>query len=357
MGTAAMSSRERVLAAINRRPVDRVPLDIWATPEVWQKLRSHFGDGVDIRAALHIDGFGGGSAPYLGPPPPPAPPGETVNYWGIRTRAVSYGTGSYQEVTHHPLAAARSIDDLEKYAWPQPEHFDYQALRRSLVPQRAGRAIQCGYMATFYFHNQLRGLEQSLIDPIEDPDFTRHLLHRLGDFFHEHHRRMFEACDGLIDVAQVTDDLGTQHGPMIGLDLWRTFYKPHMQRHIDLCRQFGIKVFHHDDGAIRDFLPDLVDMGIDVLNPIQWRCPGMDLRGLKDAFGDRLCFHGAVDNQQTLPHGSPAEVRAQVRDLIDVLARDRTGYILAPCHNLQAITPVENILAMYDEAWRCGRFS
>jgi uroporphyrinogen decarboxylase len=115
-------------------------------------------------------------------------------------------------------------------------------------------------------------------------------------------------------------------------------------------------VFHHDDGAIRPFLPELVDMGIDILNPVQHTCPGMEMKGLKRDFGARLCFHGGIDNQKVLPFGTPEEVRQEVRRAIDALASDGTGYILAPCHNLQAVSPVENIVAMYDEAFRYGTF-
>jgi len=173
---------------------------------------------------------------------------------------------------------------------------------------------------------------------------------------YDHHRRMFQACEGLIDVTQVTDDYGMQTGPLMGLETFRGFYRPHLQRFIDLAREFGIRVFHHDDGAIRDFLPDMAEMGIDVLNPIQWRCPGMEIEALKRDFGDSMCFHGGIDNQQTLPFGSAADVRAEVRRCIDVLAADGTGYVVAPCHNIQANTPVENILAMYDEAHEYGAF-
>ena len=217
------------------------------------------------------------------------------------------------------------------------------------------KVVQCGYMAPFYYHNLLRGLEQSLIDPLIDPELTQAMVNRIADFFYAHHRRMFEACQGLIDVAQVTDDLGSQTGPLISVELYRTFYAPHHQRFIDLCHEFGIKVFHHDDGSCRAFLPLLVEMGIDILNPVQWVCPGMDRKELKAEFGDRICFHGAVDNQRILPFGTVAEVRAEVRECIDALASDGTGYILAPCHNLQANTPVENIIAMYDEAWKYGK--
>ncbi len=350
-----MNSRERMLAAINRKPVDRIPTDIWATGEVWARLRAHFGESADIGEELHIDGFAGVGPEYIGPALPLVAADESVNVWGIRTRRVPHEGGAYDEQSFCPLAAARTIDDLNRYAWPQADWFDYSGMRARAQEARRTKALQCGYMAPFYFHNLLRGLEQSLLDPLVDPEFTHFLVGRVSDFFYEHHRKMFEACDGLIDVAQVTDDLGSQTGPLISLDLYREFYAPHHKRLIDLCQEFGIKVFHHDDGSCRPFLPFLVEMGIDILNPVQWTCPGMDMTELKEEFGGRVCFHGAVENQRILPFGTPEEVRAEVRHCIDALACDGTGYILAPCHNLQVNTPVENIIAMYDEAWKYGK--
>ncbi|MCI0512957.1 uroporphyrinogen-III decarboxylase-like protein [candidate division KSB1 bacterium] len=351
-----MTARERILAAFNRQPLDRIPTDIWATNEVWDKLRQYFGASADILASLHIDGIDSVNAIYTGPALPVMPVGESIDYWGMRYREVQYPAGNYMEQVYYPLAEARSYLDLEKYQWPQTTWFDYSQLAAAAIQARKRRAVMCGYMAPFYFHNKLRGLEQSLIDPLEDPEFTHAILQKISDFFYEHHRQMFAAAPGLIDVAQVTDDYGSQTGPLISLDIFRRFYRPHLQRFIDLCREFGIKVFHHDDGSMRLFLPDLVAMGIEILNPLQWTCPGMDLLELKRDFGDKLCFHGGVDNQQILPFGTPAEVRAEVRRCIDALASDGTGYILAPCHNIQAVTPIENIMAMYDEAWHYGRF-
>jgi uroporphyrinogen decarboxylase len=350
-----MNSRERVLAAINREPLDRIPTDIWATSEVWQKLRDHFGEGTDIQSELHIDSMASIAPRYIGPSLPQTPENERINFWGMRTKRTEHGSGSYYEQFFYPLAKAKSIDDLDGYLWPSASWFDNSDMKLQAKQARQTRVVQCGYMAPFYYHNLLRGLEQSLIDPLLYPDFTHELIHRISDFFYEHHRRIFEACDGLIDVAQVTDDLGMQTGPMIRLDTYQEFYAPHHKRFINLCHEFGIKVFHHDDGSHRLFLPILAEMGIDILNPVQWTCPGMDMVELKSEFGDRICFHGAVENQRILPFGTPDEVRAEVRHCIDSLASDGTGYILAPCHNLQANTPVENILAMYDEAWKYGK--
>lgn len=350
-----MNSRERMLAAIRREPVDRVPTDIWATPEVWAKLRAHFGEGVDVMAELRIDGMAGIAAEYVGPPLPTMPPGESVDYWGMRRKRVAHEGGVYEEQSFCPLASARTRDDLERYAWPRVDWFDYSKMRAKAQAARKTRVVQCGYMAPFYYHNLLRGLEQSLVDPLLDAGLTHEIVRRISDFFYSHHRRMFEACEGLIDVAQVTDDLGSQTGPLIGMETYREFYAPQHKRFIELCHEFGIKVFHHDDGSCRPFLPLLTEMGIDILNPIQWTCPGMDMKELKAEFGGRVCFHGAVDNQKVLPFGTPEEVRAEVRHCIDSLASDGTGYILASCHAMQVNTPVENIIAMYDEAQRYGR--
>ena len=349
-----MNSRERILAAVDHKPYDRVPTDIWAVEEVWKKLRAHFGETADIHALLHIDTIAGVGEKYAGPPLPDLGPDMQTNYWDIRTRRMEYMGGTYWEMCYHPLAAAQTVDDIEKYRWPKPEWFDLSEMVAAAREKRKTHAVLVGYMAPFFMHNKLRGLEQSLMDPLLDPDFTHHLMGRITDFLVAHHRRMFEATAGLIDFTQVTDDLGTQSGPMISLQTFRTFYRPHIQRCIDLAKEFGLKVFHHDDGSCRAFLPDLIEMGIDLLNPIQWRCAGMEMDGLKRDFGKDLCFHGAIDNQHNLPFGTTDEVRQNVRDAIDTLAADGTGFILAPCHNLQAITPVENILAMYDEAWTYG---
>ena len=344
-----------MLAAIRHHKLDRIPTDIWATAEVMKKLRDHFGEGADLNRELHIDGMAKMAPEYIGPPLPPVSEDEQVNFWGMRTKRMDYPTGVYYEHSSFPLAFAHSIDDLDRYAWPRADWFDYSRLEKDARAGRDGQIVMCGYMAPFYFHNLLRGLEQSLVDPHEDPELTHAIVGRISDFFYDHHRRIFESARGLVDIAQVTDDYGSQSGPLISMETFRAFYKPHLARFVALCKEFGVLVFHHDDGAIRPFIPEMIELGIDVLNPVQWVCPGMERSGLKRDFGRKVCFHGGIDNQRILPFGTPEEVRAEVRAAIDTLASDGTGYILAPCHNIQAVTPVENIVAMYDEAWRYGR--
>ena len=349
-----MNSRERMLAAFRRQPVDRVPTDIWAVPEIRTKLVAALGE--DWPAKLHIDGQAGVGAEYTGPPLPEMPPDENIDIWGVRRRKCVYDTGVYYEMYHNPLAAAETIDDLEAYAWPSADWFDYSKMAEQAAERRRKQALQCGYMAPFTYYLYLRGLENALTDPLLKPEFAHHLLGRLGEFFYEHHRQMFQATEGLLDSTQVTDDYGMQTGPMISMVIFEEFFAPHLKRFCGLAHEFGLIVFHHDDGSIRPFLPRLIELGIDVLNPIQWRCADMEVEGLKRDFGGRICFHGGIDNQHTLPFGSEADVRAEVRHMIDVLAADKTGYVLSSCHNIQALTPVGNILAMFDEAHRYGRF-
>jgi len=344
-----MNPRERILAAINHQPVDRVPTDIWATPEVNQKLLARFGDWDTIKRELHIDSIAGVGAKYVGPPLAP-----DCDEWGNLHRTVEYEGGSYRERVRNALAHAQTVEDVLAHNWPRADWWDVSEMRGRLAETRKTHAVSCGYMAVFYEHNKLRGLEQSLVDVYENPELTRVLLQKVSDHLAALHRKMFEACEGLIDICQVTDDLGSQTGPMISLETYREFYRPHHERFCRLAKEFGIKIFHHDDGSCREFLPDLIAMGVDILNPVQHNCPGMECGGLKRDFGKNLCFHGGVDNQKVLPFGTPGEVRAEVRHCIDTLASDGTGYILAPCHNIQPNTPLENILAMYDEAWLYG---
>jgi uroporphyrinogen decarboxylase len=346
-----MNRKERILAAIKHEPVDRLPTDYWGTEEATQNLRDYLGTD-DIYEALDIDGIAGATPPYVGPERI-----DTETYredaWSMGYRAQVYETGTYFEQVTYPLADAETIEDLDAYEWPDPDWWDYGALPE-MLEERADRATQVGYTAPFYYHNKLRGLELSLMDPILRPAFTRELVRRISDFFTEYHRRCFKAAPGLIDTTQVTDDFGSQTGLLISPQIFDDFYRESVQRGIDLAKSFDILVFHHDDGDMRALLPRLVEMGIDILNPIQWRCGNWDLAALKRDWGDRICFHSAVDNQITLPFGTVEDVRAEVKMLAETLGADRTGFIIGPCHNVQANTPPENVVAMYEAAHKYG---
>jgi uroporphyrinogen decarboxylase len=147
--------------------------------------------------------------------------------------------------------------------------------------------------------------------------------------------------------------MGSENDLMISPEHIRRYLIPRMKRMIGLIHQAGVYVFHHNDGSIRKILPDMIDAGIDILNPIQWRCKNMEREGLKLDLGDKLIFHGGVDNQYTLPFGSVREVKQEVTDNIRILG-EGGGYILGPCHNIQAVSPPENIVAMYKTGYENG---
>jgi uroporphyrinogen decarboxylase len=154
-------------------------------------------------------------------------------------------------------------------------------------------------------------------------------------------------------LCYVAEDMGGQNNLMFSKKHIRTFLLPRMKRVIDLAHQGGAFVFHHNDGNCRAILPDMIEAGIDLLNPIQWRSCGMEREGLKADLGAKLIFHGAMDNQYTLPFGTVAEVRQEVADNLRILGAGG-GYVLAPCHNLQPVTPPENVVAMYETGYQLG---
>lgn len=349
MPTDTMSPRERWLAVLNRQTPDRVPMDIWIVPEARDKLCALMGCDFDSALErLHIDTPLGVGGRYIGPPPPP---GEDI--WGIRRRDIDYGTGVYQEAVNAPLAPYETPDEIEaNYTWPSPDHWDYAHLPAQ-VRGNEHRIVRGGGSEPFLLYKILRGEQQAFMDLLANPDMVHYILDRLFDLAYQDTLRIFETIPGVVSITYVAEDLGGQDAIMYDPEHCRQYLFPRMKRMMDLTRQHGSFVFTHSDGSFREVLPDLIDIGAQVLNPIQWRCKGMDREGLKRDFGDKLVFHGGVDNQYTLPFGSVDEVRQEVLENYRILG-DSGGYILAPCHNIQAVTPPENIIAMYETGYENG---
>lgn len=340
-----MTPRERWQARLAGRTTDRLPTDYWATEEVTRRLLRDLNiENPDaLFRRLRIDRLHTVSPRHTGPKV------GGRDLWGLARVAKEYagGAGSYDEVVENPLAAATTLAEVNTYPWPDADEFDYSTIPSQLDalgdwPRRAAT------YEPFLLYCQLRGLEQALMDLAMYPDLAEAILTRIFEFHYTVAQRTFESAPpGSIDITYVAEDLGSQHSLIMSLPMIDRFLLPNMKRMIDLAHGFGIKVMHHDDGACRPVIPRMIDIGIDILNPIQWRCPGMDRAGLMRDFGDRLIFHSAVDNQHTIPFGSPDDVRAEVRENRAIFG-DR--YICGPCHNIQPITPTANILALYEAA-------
>lgn len=339
-----MTHAERILAAIQHQPTDRIPLDYWGVPEITQKVMKAIGakDDLEMAEILDID--------RIMQVEPILKPGRQST-WDIPMKLVSVhnGLGWYEEPVRHPLADFETIDEVEAgYVWPTTEMFDYSTIAQQCRRYReAGFAVEGGYISLSCFYEMLRGTENMLLDLAADEELSRHILFRLNEFAAAHTKKILEAGEGMIQLSQVTDDFGAQNGLLLSPEMIESYFGNYYRQNIAMVKSYQAHVFHHDDGAIQALIPWLVEQGAEVLNPLQWHLPGWDLAKLKKDFGGELCFHGGIDNQFVLPFGDVEAVRQEVRDCMDHLYVDKTGYILAPCHNLQVITPLENIFEMY----------
>ena len=342
-----MTPRERWLALLAGERPDRIPCDYWATAEVTERLCRDLScaDAEALYRTLHIDALR-----HIGPPPTVMhhPDDPQASIWGVRHRVVDYGGGKYEENASHPLAAARTVEDIHAFKWPNPDDHDFEAFRDQVRRLPGDRAVRCGGYEPFLLYCAMRGMEQAYMDLALEPEIADAILGHLFDYHRRLSERMFEIGRGRIDLTYVAEDLGGQTGLLMGLEQIRRFILPNQKRMADLARSYGIRIFYHTDGAARAVIPDLINVtGIDILNPIQWRCPGMEREGLVRDFGGKVVFHGAVDNQQTLAFSSAADVRQEVLDNIRIFAWP-ARWICAPCHNIQTVSPTENVVAMYD---------
>ncbi|MBE7502402.1 MAG: uroporphyrinogen-III decarboxylase-like protein [Verrucomicrobiales bacterium] len=349
MPRETLTSRERWLAVLRRQTPDRVPMDYWATPETTRNLLAHLGcDFPTLLERLHLDQPLRLEARYVGPPLP-----DNTDAFGLRYEWVDHGTGAYKEAVNASLARFASVAEIEAgYSWPSPDWWDYAHLP-ALVQGQEHRPLRGGGSEPFLLYRKLRGETQAYVDLVEHPDIVQHCLGRLFDLAYTHTLRLFETLPGQVMISFIAEDLGGQQGLLMSPAMIRQFLLPGMRRMVELTRQHGSFAFCHSDGAIRAIVPDLIGIGIQALNPIQWRLPGMDRAGLKRDFGEQLIFHGGVDNQQTLPFGSTADVAREVEENYRTLGAGG-GYILAPCHYLQDVTPPENIVALYETGYALG---
>ena len=345
-----MTSRERVLHVLNRLLPDRLPVDIWLTPEVLTSLKSHVGepDELLLYQKLGLDKVVCVSPGYDADFFDPNLGGDT-DPWGVPLRRVQAGKATYQEYGTGPLATFESPSQLDDYKlWPDPGRFNYAAAKTAASrAQSLGFAIIGPWISHFEIYCHLRGMENALMDVLMEPDFLNATLDRIESIQTTMLERYLETLGSLVDIVFISDDMGTQASLLVSIGAWQQFFRPRLIRWVDLIHRHNKKVLFHTDGAARDLVPHLIDAGIDILNPIQHICPGMDRAALKRDFGSKVIFHGGVENQHVLPFGTVEDVRSEVKTCLETLGAGG-GYIPCSCHNIQAGTPVENILAMIE---------
>lgn len=349
--TAALTPWERVEMALAHRQPDRVPFDFWAVPEVWQRLRAALeAEDEEVLRLLGID-CRMVTARYTGSRARTLPDGTFVDAWGTHRRRVSNEFSTYEEYASHPLAEAETVGDVLSWDWARTEEWDVSGVREQCEGLNSGLRHHLRYEVggIFEWSWALRGFERFLLDLVEKPDVAGAIMDRFTDVYIENTLRVIEAAGGLLDMVYTYDDIGIQNGLLISPRMWRRHILPRHQRLNAAIRgaRYPVRIMYHSCGAIYPLIGPLVDeMGIDVLNPLQPRARDMDMARIKAEFGERLSFHGGVDIQHTLPHGTPEEVRAEVQERCRVLGGGG-GYICTSAHYIQGDTPLENIIAMY----------
>jgi uroporphyrinogen decarboxylase len=400
-----MNHRQRVLAALCHQEPDRVPLDLGGTVDstvmavAYRKLRAHLGLGEgttrvtdvyqhtalveeDVRQALGIDvrvvfdepnEWRKGSLPDGSPAEFPVKFQPRLQKDGSQVVFDAAGNvvlkmpkgGHYFDPVHYHLANATSVRDIEKHiaaieSYDKPSHLDrsYEELAKNAQALRQETDyLLVGFFGGHIFQaaQSLRGWETFLIDLLVNQGFAEGLMDQLAEANIRRLERYAATVGPYVDVVQFEDDLGMQDRPLLRPDLYRKMVKPYQEKLFRFAKsRCTAHLLLHTDGAVSSFIPDFIEMGIDILNPVQVSAAGMDTRELKRTFGRDITFWGGgCDSQSVLPFGNPEEVKDEVRRRIDDLAPGG-GFVFSPIHNVQAGVPPENVVAMFETAREYG---
>jgi uroporphyrinogen decarboxylase len=374
-----MTHRQRILAALARREPDRVPLDLGGTGcstmtvGAHARLRAHLGIPVEPPAPLFsrrgstaivdrafVERFQCDILPLVPGTPATAErdisDSAFVDEFGVTWQRHS-GThyinvnGPFQK-SDDPTPA-----DVGRFAWPDPTHPSrYTGLAgnaRVLRGEGDHAVALTAWLGPVHLSQFMRGYAEWLEDLLARPAFVEALIDQFVGLWVEAMDRVLAECGGEVDVVLFGDDIGTQTGPLFRPELYRRFIKPYHKRMVETVKRHGLPVVYHSCGSVYMFIKDLIEIGIDALNPVQVSAAGMDTTRLKREFGRDLAFWGGIDTQQVLSRGTPAEVREEVRRRIADLGRGG-GYVLCGVHNLQPEVPPENVVAMYEAALEFG---
>ncbi|MCX7590919.1 MAG: hypothetical protein N2255_04755 [Kiritimatiellae bacterium] len=359
-----MTPRERILASLRHEVPDRTPTDGWFHDVVEERLKKHFGtnDWNEVLLRLGIEGWKNVSIRISFPefetkatPRPGGRKGPRAIWLDERTYRDAWGTVHrfgegdwYEERVVGPLDNAQTVDEILRYPFPTAS----QIVEDPELPARVARFKRDGFFVSGGIPNpykqawHLRGLENVLADYLLNPDMLAVLYDKLYALYGEIAVRL--ARSG-VDMITVTGDIAMQDRIVMGPKAWRSMDKPRLAALIERCRAINPDVyfFIHSDGNVMDLMDDLIEIGFDVINPVQPEC--MNPVEVKRRWGDRITIHGGVSLQRTLPHGTPAEVRAEVETLIRECGYNG-GLVVFPSNVIQPDTPTENILACFHAA-------
>ena len=370
-----MKPRDRFYAAVNHEEPDRVPLDYWTTHSAYLNLRDYLGitapethrwglfsewkTSEELLKRLNVDFRHVHMKTAAGFEPQPMPDGSLQDEYKSGSKRI----GEYDEVTYYPWAEFTEVEQIEEFEWPDPD----DPSRMDGVREVAKRLHEETDYAVVGFvagpwgivemaAHFMRGFDKFLVDLLRRPKLAEAMMDKSMKLAIEMHRVFLDEVGEYLDTLQVFDDLGHQYGLIMSPEVYRTLVK-HRQKKVydDVHRRAPhLKILYHTCGAIEPLITDLIDVGVDILNPVQPLAKGMDSAVLKKKYGDKITFHGGIDIQHVMSaKGKIEEVRTEVDTRIDALAPGG-GYILASAHNLQRESTPEKILELYDYAAKKG---
>ncbi|MFH0963784.1 MAG: uroporphyrinogen decarboxylase family protein [Planctomycetota bacterium] len=356
-----MRRRDRVLAALRHEVGDRAPMDFELSPSQVEQFRSRTNEddyrrcfGLELRFVKAAElGEHPDWVRYLGD----VPEGARVDEWGIGHWRKN--PELHFEHLLHPLERCETLAQIEEYPFPDfSDETRYAGLSAEVARLKAedyfviGHCLSVGGTVLWPAY-KLRSMEEHLLDLVLRPDLAVILLDRVTDAMIALAKNM--AVTG-VDALLLADDFGTQQSLLVSRDLFRKWYKPRLRKVVDAARSVNqdIVVMFHSDGAIEPLIRDLIDVGIDVLNPVQPEC--MEPGDIKRRFGHELCFYGTVGTQTTMPFGTPEEVKRVVTERIRTVGRGG-GLIVAPTHVVEPEVPWENLLAFVEAVNETGSYA
>lgn len=384
-GKETMSPRQRVLAALNHNEPDRVPIDLGgfqtgihkkAYEELLKYLRMNEQIAIldpvqqlarpseEILSRFHVD------IRYVCAHGPDGFDGtiehnvrkgrlwhDLKDEFGV-VWSMPDDQQLYMDISHHPLANA-TIDELDDYPFPDgTDESRFSGVREEAMRlrQETPYALSTGIGGVVYEYCwYLRGLQRWFMDMIENPAFCGALLDKMAGFWMDYYVGFMKQVGSIVDVVMIGDDLTGQDGPLFSPDFYRAVVKPRQKKLVQHIRSLTTaKIWYHTCGGCMEYIPDLIDNGIDILNPVQISAAGMDPKVLKEKYADKLVFWGGgIDSQHVLPFATPGEVKEQVRKNLEFF-KPGGGYVFNNVHNIQVGVPAENIIAMFDAAYEFG---
>ncbi|MCI8281766.1 MAG: methyltransferase [Lachnospiraceae bacterium] len=357
-----MTSKERIRAALQRKPTDRVPSTMQCVDSIWEKLREHFhvNSNDEVQDILEIDTRILDMPPYIGPKIEPYKNknGDMVytNNMGCEYINKWNGVEYNSHIITKPYSIIKTWEDFESFdGWINPDNYDYNAVT-DFVKKHSDKAIRIGWPGPYQVFTLLYDAEEFYINMIEEPELIKAMLNRYCDSCYEIYERMYEAANGQVDFIHLCDDYGTQRSTLFSPAMWDEFFAANTKRFVAQAHRHNCFYMQHSCGAIRPIIPNLIRCGIDAIEPIQ-KVTGLEVDGLKTDFGEQLCFQGGIDTQDILPFGTPEDVYEETTRVIHALyGSGKSGYILCGSQDFEGDVPVENILALYEARKQFGGF-